>query len=68
MKVSDKIVDLNVGRFQDWGNLHPENARQTILAFKGDVYTGLEAETFTEADFDYAQKAFAHAFRFVWGC
>ncbi|EGR2796488.1 peroxide stress protein YaaA [Vibrio navarrensis] len=57
MKVSDKIADLNVGRFQDWSETFtPENARQAILAFKGDVYTGLEAETFTEADFDYAQQ------------
>src|SRR5690606_38247773 len=45
------------GRFQDWSETFtPENARQAILAFKGDVYTGLEAETFTEADFDYAQQ------------
>ncbi len=39
MKVSDKIAGLNAARFADW---HPdftlENARQAILAFKGDVY------------------------------
>ena len=33
-----------------------ENARQAILAFKGDVYTGLQAETFSEDDFDFAQQ------------
>jgi cytoplasmic iron level regulating protein YaaA (DUF328/UPF0246 family) len=56
MKVSDKIADLNVGRFQEWSETFtPENARQAILAFKGDVYTGLEAETLSDADFDYAQ-------------
>ncbi len=27
-----------------------------ILAFKGDVYTGLQAETLTEDDFDFAQQ------------
>ncbi len=27
-----------------------------ILAFKGDVYTGLQAETFSEDDFDFAQQ------------
>ena len=27
-----------------------------LLAFKGDVYTGLQAETFSEADFDFAQQ------------
>ncbi|XTZ37767.1 peroxide stress protein YaaA [Salmonella enterica] len=57
MGISDKLADLNATRFHDW---HPdftlENARQAILAFKGDVYTGLQAETFSEADFDFAQK------------
>lgn len=57
MKVSDKIADLNVGRFQEWSEeFTPDNARQAILAFKGDVYTGLEAETLNDDDFDYAQK------------
>ena len=56
MKVSDKIADLNVGRFQEWSETFTtDNARQAILAFKGDVYTGLEAETLSDADFDYAQ-------------
>ncbi|MDF2155433.1 peroxide stress protein YaaA [Vibrio sp. CAU 1672] len=57
MKVSDKIADLNVGRFQEWSETcTTDNARQAILAFKGDVYTGLQAETFSAADFDYAQQ------------
>ena len=56
MKVSDKIADLNVGRFQEWSETFTtENSRQAILAFKGDVYTGLEAETLSDTDFDYAQ-------------
>ncbi|WP_147195090.1 peroxide stress protein YaaA [Pantoea sp. CCBC3-3-1] len=57
MSISDKLADLNVGRFQNW---HPpftlENARQAILAFKGDVYSGLQAETFNEQDFAFAQQ------------
>ncbi len=57
MKVSDKIADLNVGRFQEWSETFTtDNSRQAILAFKGDVYTGLDAETLSEEDFDYAQK------------
>lgn len=57
MKVSDKIADLNVGRFQEWSETFTtENSRQAIFAFKGDVYTGLEAETLSDADFEYAQK------------
>ncbi len=57
MKVSDKIADLSVGRFQEWSETFTtDNSRQAILAFKGDVYTGLDAETLSEEDFDYAQK------------
>ncbi|NOH72422.1 peroxide stress protein YaaA [Vibrio pectenicida] len=57
MKVSDKIADLNVGRFQEWSDKFTiDNSRQAILAFKGDVYTGLDAQTLTDDDFDYAQK------------
>ncbi|WP_413285150.1 peroxide stress protein YaaA [Vibrio sp. MA40-2] len=57
MKVSDKIAGLNVARFEQWSETFtPENSRQAILAFKGDVYTGLEAQTMSEDDFDYAQS------------
>ena len=33
-----------------------KNARQAILAFKGDVYSGIDVENFTADDFDYAQN------------
>jgi cytoplasmic iron level regulating protein YaaA (DUF328/UPF0246 family) len=57
MGISDKLADLNATRFHDWQpDFTPQNARQAILAFKGDVYTGLQAETFTDADFDFAQQ------------
>jgi uncharacterized protein len=57
MKVSDKIAGLNVARFAEWQpEFTTENARQAILAFKGDVYTGLAAETMTEEDFAYTQQ------------
>ncbi|MDB1124833.1 peroxide stress protein YaaA [Vibrio algarum] len=57
MKVSDKIAGLNVARFEQWSETFTtDNARQAILAFKGDVYTGLDAQTMKEDDFDYAQS------------
>jgi len=57
MKVSDKIAGLNVARFQQWSETFTtENARQAILAFKGDVYTGLDAQSMTAQDFNYAQS------------
>lgn len=57
MHISDKLAVLNAQRFNDWQpDFTPDNARQAILAFKGDVYTGLQAETFSEKEFDFAQQ------------
>ncbi len=57
MSISDKLASLNAMRFHDWSpEFTAQNARQAILAFKGDVYTGLQAETFSEEDFDFAQR------------
>ena len=56
MNVSDAIAELNVDRFQSFETpFKLENAKQAVLAFKGDVYTGLQAETFDANDLDFAQ-------------
>ncbi|MDD1794153.1 peroxide stress protein YaaA [Enterovibrio sp. ZSDZ42] len=56
MKVSDKIAGLNAARFSEWSpTFTQDNARPAILAFKGDVYTGLDAETLSDEDFSWAQ-------------
>lgn len=58
MHISPKLADLNFGRFLNWSSkkVSTENAKQAILAFKGDVYTGMQAETFSEDDLDFAQN------------
>jgi cytoplasmic iron level regulating protein YaaA (DUF328/UPF0246 family) len=57
MGISEKLAVLNSNRYQEWSTpFDTNNARQSILAFKGDVYTGLEAETMTKQELDYAQK------------
>ena len=57
MSISDKLGQLNAERFQSWHTpFTPDNARQAVLAFKGDVYTGLDAESFSNEDFSFAQK------------
>ena len=59
MHVSTKIADLNFDRFEAWNKKFTEkNAKQAVLAFKGDVYTGLDAESFSAKDFAFAQKHF----------
>ncbi|PKF63087.1 peroxide stress protein YaaA [Psychromonas sp. psych-6C06] len=57
MKVSDKIAGLNVARFADWKlPLTTDTAKQALFAFKGDVYTGLEAQTLSAEAVTYAQQ------------
>jgi len=59
MKVSSKIAELNFDRFEAWNKKFTEkNAKQAVLAFKGDVYTGLDAESFSAKDFKFAQTHF----------
>ena len=56
MHVSGNIADLNQQRFKKWKTpFNPENARQAIFAFKGDVYIGLDAYSMTAQNVDFAQ-------------
>ena len=56
MGVSEQIAHLNHERFMNWqSESTSDNAKQAVLAFKGDVYTGLQAETLSEDDLDFAQ-------------
>ena len=57
MSVSDKIAELNVERFNNYQTpFNLENAKQAGLAFKGDVYLGLQAEDFSAEDWRFAQS------------
>ncbi len=57
MAVSQNIADLNVGRFRRFTlPFTPENAKQAIFAFRGDVYGGLNADAMSEDDLQFAQK------------
>ena len=57
MGISDPLALLNFNRFADWKlPFTPENAKQAVLAFDGDVYDGLAAKTLSAADLDFAQR------------
>jgi len=57
MQVSQKIAELNVERFNQWKlPFSTENAKQAVLAFKGDVYTGLDAPGLSENRLVYTQS------------
>ncbi|MDC1144031.1 peroxide stress protein YaaA [Porticoccaceae bacterium] len=56
MGLSDSLGALNYERFQAWQRPFTEdNAKPAVLAFKGDVYQGLEAETMTDGQLAWAQ-------------
>lgn len=56
MGISDTLAALNAARYAHWGRpFTPENAKQAVLAFNGDVYEGLNAPTLSKAALDFAQ-------------
>ncbi|MCT4614960.1 MAG: peroxide stress protein YaaA [Marinifilaceae bacterium] len=57
MKISPKLAQLNHKRFQSWTKKHNTyNSLQAILAFKGDVYKGLDADSLSEDQLKFANK------------
>ena len=57
MSLSDNLAELNAERYRSFElPFTADTARQSIYAFKGDVYVGLEAETLTKRDINFAQK------------
>ncbi len=58
MSVSDKIAELNYNRFKTWEDpSNSKTSKQAIYAFKGNVYSGLDAESIEEDKFDYLQNS-----------
>ncbi len=57
MSISADLGELNFKRFQEWHlPFTPENAKQAILAFSGDVYQGLNATTLSEKNLELTQS------------
>ena len=57
MHISKNIASLNVERNNSWKTpFTSKNARPAIMAFKGDVYLGLDAPSFKAADLKFSQK------------
>ncbi|HEU0136922.1 MAG TPA: peroxide stress protein YaaA [Flavobacterium sp.] len=57
MDISSKLADLNWKRNKEWKTpFTPDNARQAIFAFNGDVYVGLDAYTIAPEKFEVLQQ------------
>ncbi len=56
MGISPKLADLNSNRYHNWSlPFTADNAKQSVLAFKGDVYAGLDADNLDVDDLQFAQ-------------
>lgn len=54
MHISDNLATLNLDRYKRFSKEYTaENSKSAIMAFKGDVYTGLEAETLSSEALDF---------------
>ncbi len=57
MKVSEKLAVLNVERYRNWQmRSDASNAKQALMAFKGDVYEAMNIDTYRVEAFDFAQQ------------
>lgn len=57
MDLSDALSQLNVARYGAWRpKFTARNSKQAVLAFDGDVYGGLDANSLTPKQLDWAQE------------
>ena len=57
MKISAPLAELNYQRYQDMRlPFTAANSKPAILAFRGDVYRGLDATSFTKRDIKWSQR------------
>jgi cytoplasmic iron level regulating protein YaaA (DUF328/UPF0246 family) len=53
MHISRQLADTVITNSSAW---QPNGATQSLFAFQGDIYQGLQAHTFTESDIAYANE------------
>lgn len=57
MGISEKLSVLNWERYQSWNSsFSSNNSRQAFFTFKGDTYTGLDADTLSTEDLSFSQN------------
>ncbi|MDP6908161.1 MAG: peroxide stress protein YaaA [Flavobacteriales bacterium] len=57
MGLSTNLAELNVDRYASWtSDFNTGITKQALLAFKGDVYRGMENDALSVEDLDFAQE------------
>ena len=57
LDINNKLTQLNFDRIFNWHYpFTPQNAKQAVLTYDGEVFRGLSAKTFSKKEFEYAQN------------
>ncbi|TDQ15045.1 hypothetical protein DFQ04_2931 [Algoriphagus boseongensis] len=57
MHISENLAELNEKRYKTFQKeFNPDNSKQALLAFKGDVYTKIDVDSYSKEEFEFAQK------------
>ncbi len=57
MDISENLSQLNYERYQEYNPpFTPQNAKQALLMFKGDVYQSFQLDKYEESEFAFAQR------------
>lgn len=57
MHISENLAVLNEERYKTFQKeFNIDNSKQALIAFKGDVYTKIEVDSYSKNDFDFAQE------------
>ena len=57
MNINDNLAETNYERFQNWSPEFNENvAKPALLVFKGDVFLGMDPQSFNKQNFEFAQE------------
>jgi hypothetical protein len=57
MHLSEDLATPNAERYQTFTDtFSPDNSKQALLAFKGEVYAKMEADQFTAEELEFAQQ------------
>ncbi len=57
MKINPQLAQLNFGRFRQWRiPKHEKRGTPALLSYQGEVFRGMDAASFEEDDFHFAQR------------
>ena len=57
MGINNNLAETNYDRYQNWSpEFHEDVAKPAILAFRGDVFLGMDPQSYGKEDFDFAQE------------